>query len=661
MNIYTKLSAYSLIGMLLFSSIIFVFVDYTTKTNLEKQVTQNFEEKTDNIINNIDRFIYERMHEISLIANDSIFRIYDLKQSVAQSHLESIKKKNKMILSMSFFKAKPDRLRFADTKHKKINEVHSFSKYWLKFAKNKDVVMDISRSESLGIIVMHFGSKIYDKLGNHIGYVVSRVDIKNLYDVFIDRKSNDHDYLVELIDENGKLLYSDNKFSKLLTKEYDDYSIWKEIKKNKLRFLEKDDDLYFSKKQKGYSSYKGTDWNVVVSINKNVAFKAVNDLRVNLLSIFIPLALVTIGFAIIIARRIAHPIKDLAYTAERIGNGDLEVQSFVSSKDEIGKLAKTLNLMSSRLKRKIEEQESTNKNLTTLNKVILEKNEQFTQSIWYARRIQSALMPKQIQLKEIHESMFVFYRPKDIVSGDFYWIQKLTIENEDHLIVVCADCTGHGVPGAFLSLLGINILNKIVLSEKNYKATEIIHQLEIDFITNLTTNQSRFENNDGMDISICSINLSKNTLEFSSANQNLFLVRDRKVIEVKGMKRGIGEVKMSELDTLTKDNYISEFINYQDNDWIYLSSDGFKDQFGGNQEKKYSKKRFRNLLLELNDFGAGDQRRIMEKDFDDYKGINEQLDDVLVIGLKLEKSEEINASQLENNSTEKEISIEKIL
>ncbi|WP_430809308.1 MULTISPECIES: PP2C family protein-serine/threonine phosphatase [unclassified Carboxylicivirga] len=250
-------------------------------------------------------------------------------------------------------------------------------------------------------------------------------------------------------------------------------------------------------------------------------------------------------------------------------------------------------------------------------------NKKLTNSIEYAQKIQNASLPPKEHLDEMLDEYFTFLKPRDIVSGDFYWAEEV----DNKLIFVAADCTGHGVPGAFMSMFGVAYLNEIIGKNKVTQPAEIINELRRIVIESLKQEKDS-EVKDGMDISIVSIDKEKMELEFAGAFNDLLLIRngEMQILQADHMPVSIGEYNTP---------YTNHHIQYQKGDSIYLYSDGFPSQFGGPKDKKLMQKGFRNLLLENHQHPMAQQAKIYENFFDVWKGINDQIDDVLVVGIRL--------------------------
>jgi serine phosphatase RsbU (regulator of sigma subunit) len=289
----------------------------------------------------------------------------------------------------------------------------------------------------------------------------------------------------------------------------------------------------------------------------------------------------------------------------------------------------------------------TNEELnSTLGIVNLQKkqietaHEEITASINYAQYIQSSILPKAEQLELSLGDHFILHKPVEIVSGDFYW----TAEKDHKTIIVAADCTGHGVPGAFMSMLGITLLNEIVNKESVCYPADILNHLRKEVTDSLKQKGDRWEQKDGMDISLCTIDRKKMKLQFAGAINPLYVIRENcpeniglvhdestdrvRLIEIKGDPMPIGIVD-------DMDSFSCHEIDICKGDRFYLFSDGFPDQFGGPDHKKFSYKRFREHLIKTKSDSMADQKLKLETVFNEWIGSNSQTDDILVIGFRI--------------------------
>ncbi len=271
--------------------------------------------------------------------------------------------------------------------------------------------------------------------------------------------------------------------------------------------------------------------------------------------------------------------------------------------------------------------------LKTAYDKLSEKNKEITDSINYARRIQTAVLPRKAFAQKLLPDHFILFKPKDIVSGDFYWLTKV----DKKIIVAAADCTGHGVPGGFMSMLGISFLNKIVSEKSIVKSNEILDTLRENIIKALQQTTDIEGSKDGMDIALSIIDYETNTLYFSGANNPLYLIRNNELTAYRGDKMPIAiypKIKPFE----------HHEIKIQKNDAIYMFSDGYADQFGGQKSRKFMTKRFKNLLLHIYNEKMNEQKTILNQkiekwmsypDTSNNKNNHEQIDDILVIGVRI--------------------------
>ncbi len=254
------------------------------------------------------------------------------------------------------------------------------------------------------------------------------------------------------------------------------------------------------------------------------------------------------------------------------------------------------------------------------------QNKNITDSIEYARRIQTAILPPGDYVKELLPRRFILFLPRDIVSGDFYWLTKLN----KRIISVAADCTGHGVPGGFMSMLGIAFLNEIVnKSPDNVTAAEILNQLREQVIASLHQTGKSGEAQDGMDVSLFILDWENKSLEFAGANNPLIIIRNNELIEIKGDKMPIG------IHDRADEPFTNHEVELEDGDVIYTLSDGYQDQFGGPKGKKFMIKRLKQLLIDIHEKPMPEQRSILLKELEEWQGSFERVDDIIIMGVRI--------------------------
>ncbi len=256
--------------------------------------------------------------------------------------------------------------------------------------------------------------------------------------------------------------------------------------------------------------------------------------------------------------------------------------------------------------------------------IIEEKNKNITDSIRYAKKIQQALLPSEKDVLKSLPRSFIYYKPKDIVSGDFYWHTQF----DEYAIFAAADCTGHGVPGAFMSAICNDLMNQVIRDEHIIMPAEALRLLDIKLgmLLKKSTDKSA---NDGMDIALCSLNLKTNKLLYAGAHRPLLVARATGIIEFKPNKLSIGGYDMGDK------HFTHHEIDLEYNDIVYLFTDGFTDQFGGPKGKKFKFKQLKQLLLSVHDKPMPEQRRLIDASFRDWKQNQEQVDDILLMGVKI--------------------------
>jgi serine phosphatase RsbU (regulator of sigma subunit) len=257
------------------------------------------------------------------------------------------------------------------------------------------------------------------------------------------------------------------------------------------------------------------------------------------------------------------------------------------------------------------------------------KNHELNESIAYAKRIQEGMMLKEKHLFRLFPESFLLFRPKDIVSGDFYWFTKIGSK----IVIAVADCTGHGIPGAFMSVLGISLLNQIVIEEQNASTSSILQRLDHKLKKAFSYSPDYQEDEksyDGMDIGICSIDHETQMIEFAGALRPLYHLNESGLNEIKGSRYPIGGLH------LEKDRpYTTSSFNFAKGDKIYLSTDGFADQFGGKENKKFMTKKLKQVLHKTSRYSMNTQHQELERLLSEWKGNSEQTDDILIIGFQL--------------------------
>jgi serine phosphatase RsbU (regulator of sigma subunit) len=297
-------------------------------------------------------------------------------------------------------------------------------------------------------------------------------------------------------------------------------------------------------------------------------------------------------------------------------------QKALEGLQEINRLEREQNVI---LEHKVEERTHE---INKQKEQILFQNEEIISSIRYAQRIQRTFLPSDEQLRRSLEQSFVMYKPKDIVSGDFYWVHDTVINNQPHVVFALADCTGHGVPGALMSVMGQNLLKQSV-QELEFPQPNLILNLLNKKVVDALSQQTGYEHaSDGMDISVYTLNKVTLLLQFAGANNGLHIVRNGEIIELSGDKKAIGTRGEDVLFTHHE-------FQLQTTDFVYATTDGMRDQFGGEKGKKLKSTGLREWFIHLATLDIREQKHQLEIRFADWMGHHEQIDDVCVMGLRV--------------------------
>lgn len=276
----------------------------------------------------------------------------------------------------------------------------------------------------------------------------------------------------------------------------------------------------------------------------------------------------------------------------------------------------------------LKEREQAGKEIERQKELLSRRNKNIEDSLKYANKIQSAMLNTQDQFRKIIPESFILHKPKDIVSGDFYWIS----EEDGKIFVAAIDCTGHGVPGAFMSIIGFELFRKIIHMQKICDPGQILEALNENFQEIFSTGND-ISLRDGMDLSFCVIDKKEMVLNYAGAFNPLYLIRSNKLIEVRGDRFSVGADNDS-LEGRNSKKFTSNKMKLNKDDMIYLFSDGYADQFGGPEGKKYKYRRFRHLLLTIHHLPLDRQKTYLWESIEEWRGNFEQIDDILVIGIK---------------------------
>lgn len=377
-------------------------------------------------------------------------------------------------------------------------------------------------------------------------------------------------------------------------------------------------------------------WVIMSEIDEEEAFSHVHTLRKQIIIGFLCLLVVVILVSWIVSRQITRPVKELSMDALELARGNMHIEIPTGRKDEIGVLAVSFKKMQSSINKLVGDLRHMNQTLeekviertaeVVQQKDIIEhKQKEILDSIQYAKRIQQTILAHDDFLKKYLPEHFVLFKPKDIVSGDFYWATKPVFfpkGKEQFYLAVC-DSTGHGVPGAFMSLLNIAFLNEAINEKKITAPHEVFNHVRKRLISSVSKDGAQ----DGMDGILLCLDLAHRSVIYSAAHNRPILIRNGEIVEHPADKMPIGMGVRS-------DTFTVHTIQVQPGDSLYLYTDGYADQFGGAKGKKFKYKNLNDLLLSNCQRSPNEQREILDRTFEEWKGELEQIDDVCLIGLR---------------------------
>ncbi len=249
---------------------------------------------------------------------------------------------------------------------------------------------------------------------------------------------------------------------------------------------------------------------------------------------------------------------------------------------------------------------------------------ELAESIKYASYIQQAMLPDSTEIGSYLSDHFLLHKPCNMVGGDFYFISS----QKDNIYLAVGDCTGHGIPGAFMSVMGLSFLHVVISRFNPDSASQVLNQMREHVMKALSQTGAQAEQKDGIDMAICILNRNSNVMQYAGAVNPIYVVRNRTLMEFQGDKMPVG------IDSEQERPFTNHRIDLEQGDMIYLFSDGFADQFGGSEGKKFKYRPFRELLIKISELPADKQKNHLQQTFDAWKGNLKQLDDVLIFGFR---------------------------
>ncbi|MBN2664860.1 MAG: SpoIIE family protein phosphatase, partial [Bacteroidales bacterium] len=306
---------------------------------------------------------------------------------------------------------------------------------------------------------------------------------------------------------------------------------------------------------------------------------------------------------------------------QRTAEINLQKEEIKTQSENLKKINTQLFERNHEINQQNEEIKAIAESLKQANTIITQKNKYITGSINYAQKIQTAILPDKDFIKKLLPQHFILYMPKDIISGDFYWLKQIN----NSLLIVAADSTGHGVPGGFISMLGVSVLNEVVRKSEIINPAMALNDLRYNVKKSLKHGKKNSKD-DGFDMAFVEINTENNELIFAGANMPLYIVRNKQLIEIKPVMNPIGIHPQEK-------SFINNKFKLLNNDMIYLSSDGYKDQLNSNNEQ-FKVDKFKKLIVDISSTSMNNQIQTLKEEIIEWKGLKNQTDDILIFGFR---------------------------
>lgn len=622
MNLYFKFAFLGATLVITTALGLFYFSNRSIRESLKSQIIKEFEAQASFKINNIDRFVQQRKSDIQVAALNPILRSRTRFQTdELNALLKDMTQINYLYTSYSFFDT--NRVRIADSRGLDIGKQHSLSNYWkqVNFRNpNGNFYLDFSVSESIGKAVVHCGSVVYDYNGKPTGFLVSRILVDRLYDVFIEniKGIENHNSQITLLDEKGHYLYSSQDPVGNFKKPFSQFNYSEILNGNKSGTAELGNELFVIKKDNGYLNYKGKGWVLIFSVPLDSAFHPLIETQKDLLIALIVIVVSAVMVSFWAARIMAGPIKRLTETAKEIASGNLEASFLIRTRDELETLGLHLQKMARNMRFRLEEK-------TRLSDELLIKNRLITDSIRFAKEIQSKFLPESSVFNQLFSNHFVLFLPKDIVSGDFYYLHQ----RGGKIFFAIGDCTGHGVPGALMMMKSFFALSQVIETEGIENPGEIISRMQ----SKLLPPKQEIEENDffsGFDIGICVIDNETSVFEFAGLGIDLILWRDQALQVFSGQRRSHSSVfdpSKSAPSTIQ--------MEFSKGNRFLMATDGLKDQIGGPASKKLLKRNLEKKIRSLQNLPLEEQKIAWQEHLNEWMAFENQLDDITLVGIEI--------------------------
>lgn len=616
MNIYTKLTVLCLFLVITSSVALIFFSNRQFSNQFQQEIVKSLQQKSATASQQVSDFLQERMSEITYASNQNSLSTPEL-NLLTQLH-EGY---------MAFSQLDINQIKVAESSNG-IGDIPNGVWEVLQGGTQQGILMEKTGTA----VALYIASSISDNSGTIVAKLRASALFKNL-----DNESGATG--IYLVDQKGLILYTNDGPGRAMNESFDNFSQIKDRGANQTELIETSDQyLLVSKLDVANTS----DWTLVFEVDKSVVLSPIGSIQSSLIIVVIIIIVFVALLAVVAANIFVKPIVQLSKAAEQIGEGNLKARVDIQSKDELGKLGQQLNSMADRLDTILNEEKELSTQLgSQASELEDQKNElqaahaQITSSLDYAQRIQSSMLPTNSELRRNVTDSFIFFRPKDVVSGDFFWFEKVRRGRSEFLILAAADCTGHGVPGAIMSMMGGNQLTNIIYYQNYIEPEKILARLDKAIKFELYRDDQVTHRRDGMEIMVCVIDLDSLEMKFAGAGMPLLRLPKEGEMEVyKSPRLMIGGVEGDD-EKEVEEQFKLETLQLDDGDKIFLSSDGFQDQFGGPDDKRYMGRNMRKFLEKTRDLKMKEAGSKVEEEFDRWKGDQEQTDDVLVIGVEV--------------------------
>lgn len=525
--------------------------------------------------------------------------------------------------------------------------------YFTTMKKVDNYSLNVNYDRSLNTTKLWINVIMDDDQGNKIGMAGTGFTLDQFLDKFLKTNSKfitpimfdqkgfvqaykDEEY-IKLSAISSSLSKDENKtiFDLLNTKDQQKIeTIMQKLESNPDEVSTVDISINGKKRIAAVSFVPSLNWHMMVLLNPSEFF-SFWDFAPTIITMVVSLLLLVIAIIYFINRIVINPINKLTGFTEVIAEGDYNKKIDIESKNEIGKLAKSFNQMTetvrehtTNLEQLVEER---TKKLTKTNKELSIKNKKIMDNINYAKYIQRSILPDLDECQKYLDEDFVIWKPRDLVGGDFYWTKEI----DGRLLIAVIDCTGHGVPGALMTMTTNAVLNRIVDKDHIKEPNKLLNKLNVVLkaTLNKNNNDDSHKRDDGLDMSLCLVDKPNDKLVYAGAKMSLYHTENGQIKHLRGDRQSIGyQYSKEDFEFQTYEFEIKEKT-------FYITTDGYLDQHGGKEDKRYSRKRFIKLLENNMNKDLGKQKKVYKKELKEFMGANEQRDDITLIGFRIKSSE----------------------